>query len=117
MQGFIGFQRQDHLSGEAPAEDDNMEPKPATRIAGRHKQALLAAISEMKPDLHYTAGDMTYHAAKHSKTAARYLKPKNATRILCALQKEGAPIQMHPRGVENEDGKVTTQRTFTVVIA
>ena len=92
-----------------------MTPKPATRIAGRHKQALLAAISEMKPDLHYTAGDMTYHAAKHGKTSARYLKPKNASRILCALQREGAPIVMHPRGVEDENGKTTTQRTFTVI--
>lgn len=115
MPTFIGIRRQDSLSGDDPAEDDNMEPKPATRIAGRHKQALLAAISEMKPDLHYTAGDMTYHAAKHGKTSARYLKPKNASRILCALQREGAPIQMHPRGIEDENGKVTTQRTFTVI--
>jgi len=89
--------------------------QPATRIAGRHKRALLAAISEMKPDLHYTAGDMTYHAAKHSKTSARYLKAKNATRILVVLQREGAPIVMHPRGVEDENGRTTTQRTFTVV--
>ena len=76
---------------------------------------MLAAISEMKPDLHYTAGDMTYHAAKHSKTSARYLKAKNATRILVVLQREGAPIVMHPRGVEDENGRTTTQRTFTVV--
>ena len=114
MPTFIGLQRQAIFVRGRPAEDDTMN-QPATRIAGRHKRALLAAISNMEPDLHYTAGDMTYHAAKHSKTSARYLKSKNATRILCALQREGAPIVMHPRGTVDENGRKTTQRTFTVI--
>ena len=86
-----------------------------TQTSKRMKRAVLMALLDLKPGLHYTAGDVTHHAAKHSTAAARWLKPKQTSRILMEISADGAPVQMHPRGTEDDMAKKTTQRTFTLM--
>jgi len=84
------------------------------KISNRMKRAVIRALGNLKPDVHYTAGDVTYWAGKHSDAANRFLKSKQTSRILCVLMNEGM-VTMHPRGSIDDEGKRTTQRTFTVV--
>lgn len=82
-------------------------------VSNRMKSVIVQAIATLRPDVFYTAGDVIHHAQSID-TRAKYLDGRNVSRYLCVLKKKGI-VEMHPRGIVDDAGSITRQRTFTVV--
>ena len=73
----------------------------------------MRTIANLQPNVFYTAGDVIHHAKKID-TRASNLHGNAVSRYMVALRNEGI-VEMHKIGVEDDAGKTTHQRTWTVI--
>ena len=82
-------------------------------VSNRMKQVIVRTIATLRPNVFYTAGDVIHHAQKID-ARARCLHGNAVSRYMVAVRDEGL-VEMHRVGIEDDAGKTTHQRTWTVV--